>query len=459
MATSKNKKPVTVNNAKGKTVYDPNKRTITTYNKKGKTVVDKDIYSDKAGTTVYNKKGSVRKTLNNAYNYDIKNKKGQITADDPTATKGLTIAYSKKGTEIYNRSNNYKTIEDSKGRRDVPVKAPVKTPAKPKTDSKKAIPASDSRYKNMTPAQRNANTLKNVKESIGSTKKTDVKKPADTKKPVTVVNAKGKTTYDPKARTVTTYNSKGKTIVDKNPNSENYGTTVINKKGVTKKLNANDNNDPSIVTINKKGHSRTYGKKGDEQKMYAKIVKDKAGFTRYENDFIYKVDKKGEREIPRKTETKKATNLPEVKVTPPKKTTPASNNTSIEQKAKDAMSGKYGTGAARKTALGSDYAKVQAIVNKKATATKAKPTGPSKGTVATMQKNIKDEQEGRLKFDEPVASVSTKSTEVKPEVKPAAVDVDKSIDAAMKGIAKSKIMKKGGTVKMKYSGSMKTKKR
>jgi hypothetical protein len=172
-------------------------------------------------------------------------------------------------------------------------------------------------------------------------------------------------------------------------------------------------------------------------------------------DALYGKDKKTKTPETKKGPTKKATNLPEVKVTPPKKTTTTSNNTSIEQKAKDVMSGKYGTGAARKAVLGADYAKVQAIINKKATATKAKPTGPSKGTLATIQKNIKDEQEGRLKFDEPVASVSTKSTEVKPEVKPAAVDVDKSIDAAMKGIAKSKIMKKGGTVKMQYGGAPK----
>ena len=243
------------------------------------------------------------------------------------------------------------------------------------------------------------------------------------KKPVTVVNAKGKTVYDPNKRTITTYNKKGKTVEDKKTDF----TTTYNKKGSTVTMRGLP--DLSVVQ-NKKGKTvnysdgsvDTYNKKGSQ-------IKNKDGSVTTRNS-------KG--------------------IT----TTPPSNNTSIEQKAKDAMSGKYGSGAARKTALGADYDKVQAIINKKATATKAKPTGPSKGTVATMQKNIKDEQEGRLKFDEPVASSSTKSTEVKPEVKPTAVDVDKSIDDAMKAIAKSKIMRKGGTTKTMYkTGGMVTKKK
>lgn len=254
---------------------------------------------------------------------------------------------------------------------------------------------------------------------------------SDTKKPVTVVNAKGKTVYDPNKRTITTYNKKGKTVEDKKRDF----TTTYNKKGSTVTIGGLP--DTSVVQ-NKKGKTvnysngsvATYNKKGAQ-------AKNKDG----------SVTTKNSKGITTTPPAKKATNSPEVKVTPP------SNNKSIEQKAKDAMSGKYGTGAARKTTLGADYDKVQAIINKKATTTKAKPTGPSKGTLALIEKNVKDEQEGRLKFDEPVASVSTKSTEVKPEVKPTAADVDKSIDAAMKGIAKSKIMKKGGTVKMKYGGT------
>lgn len=132
------------------------------------------------------------------------------------------------------------------------TKKPVQktTPVKVKTESKKFIPASDPKYTKMTPAERNANTLKNIKESFaGPQKKTKTKKP------------------------------------------------------ITKKT--------------------------------------------------------------------------EVKKTEVKKTTPKVDNTSIEQKAKDVMSGKYGTGAARKAALGADYDKVQAIINKQSATSKPK-TAPAK---------------------------------------------------------------------------------
>ena len=134
------------------------------------------------------------------------------------------------------------------------------------------------------------------------TKKVEVKK-AEPKKPVTVVNAKGKTIYDPKDRTITTYSSKGKTVTDKNPKSENYGTTVSNKKGTIQKLNANEFGDPKTVIKNKKGASIQYYKKGDPG--YRKVVIDKSGYTAYTNEDIYKNDKKGPRYIDRKPETKK----------------------------------------------------------------------------------------------------------------------------------------------------------
>ena len=195
--------------------------------------------------------------------------------------------------------------------------------------------------------------------------------------------------------------------------------------------------------MDKKGKTETSSK--------GTTVKNKSGYKFTSKDGTVTTKNSKGTQIKNKDGSITTKNSKGITTTPPaKKTTPASNNTSIEQKAKDVMSGKYGTGAARKTALGADYDKVQAIINKKATTTKAKPTGPSKVTLALIEKNVKDEQEGRLKFDEPVASVSTKSTEVKPEVKPTAADVDKSIDAAMKGIAKSKIMKKGGATKTTY---------
>lgn len=154
------------------------------------------------------------------------------------------------------------------------------------------------------------------KKAAAPVKKAETKK-AEPKKPVTVINAKGKTIYDPKDRTITTYSNKGKTVVDKNPKSENYGTTVSNKKGTVQKLKESEKGSAKTVIKNKKGTSIQYNKKGEPG--YDKIVKDKTGFTRYSNNNIYKSDKKGSRYIKRKPETKKvetekvAAQKPEVK--------------------------------------------------------------------------------------------------------------------------------------------------
>lgn len=161
-----------------------------------------------------------------------------------------------------------------------------------------------------------------------------------------------------------------------------------------------------------------------------------------------------------KAGAKKATSTvktPEVKKTETKK--PAAtkvDNTSIEQKAKDVISGKYGSGADRKKALGADYDKVQAIINKQMASSKPKtaptnPTGPSKGTLALIEKNIKDEQEGRLKFDEPVASKMKKGGTVKMQY---GGTTKKVVDSGNQIIGKKTI-----TAQKKYGGVMKTKKR
>ena len=60
-----------------------------------------------------------------------------------------------------------------------------------------------------------------------------------------------------------------------------------------------------------------------------------------------------------------------------KPTVKTPDNTSIEQKAKDVMSGKYGNGDARKKALGSDYDAVQAIVNKQLAGKNNKSSKPA----------------------------------------------------------------------------------
>jgi len=186
------------------------------------------------------------------------------------------------------------------------------------------------------------------------------------KKPVTVVNAKGKTVDDPNKMTRTTYNKKGKTLHDPNkmtrtfynkkgktvdhydPASKNFGTTVYNKKGVTQKLEPTGAFGGATVIKNKKG-TEIYDRVNDRTETYNK----KGKTVNFSDGSVTTTNSKG------------------ITTTPPKKTTTASNNTSIEQKAKDVMSGKYGNGAARKQALGADYDKVQAIINKQMAGSKA----------------------------------------------------------------------------------------
>lgn len=178
-------------------------------------------------------------------------------------------------------------------------------------------------------------------------------KKADSKKPVTVNNAKGKTVYDPKEGSTTLYNSKGATTTYKD--SPASFSIVKNKKGQTTTYS-----DKSGNTKNKKGKT---GFNPDGTKSYTKNSK---GATYYNNDGTI-----------RRVDNKKGTTYYDKQG----KAIVSSNNTSIEQKAKDVMSGKYGSGADRKKALGADYDKVQAIINKQSATSKAK-TAPAKTVTA-----------------------------------------------------------------------------
>jgi hypothetical protein len=143
-----------------------------------------------------------------------------------------------------------------------------------------------------------------------------------------------------------------------------------------------------------------------------------------------KAKAKTKTEDAKKTETKKT----ETKKTETAKTeTKATDNTSIEQKVKDVIRGKYGTGAARKAALGADYDKVQAEVNKKMAASKLKTT-PAKTTSAKTETQ-----------DSPVEYTGPKELQMTAEQR-----MYDNIDKL-----KKEKMKKGGMVKMKYGGTMK----
>jgi hypothetical protein len=147
-----------------------------------------------------------------------------------------------------------------------------------------------------------------------------------------------------------------------------------------------------------------------------------------------------------------------------KKDTPKVNNTSIEQKAKDVMSGKYGSGAARKKALGADYDKVQAIINKQMAGSKAKSTSAKTVTApaAPEKMEIKKAQPieyagpTELAIPKPVVKEEPSRREQKREDRKEAKEYRKEA----KEDAKKEKMRKGGMVKkMQYGGVMKTKKK
>lgn len=300
-------------------------------------------------------------------------------------------------------------------------KMATKKPKTPVKSSKaKYVEPGTKAYWAMTPDQRNANTMLNIKESIAGPKKEAPKK-SDSKKPVTVVSAKGKTVYDPKARTITTYNKKGKTVEDKKSGS----TTNYSSKGATIKYEYA----PGFSIVkNKKGQTTTNSDKSGN-------IKNKKGKTGFNPDgtIIYTRDSRGKIRYDKKGNA-----------------IVSSDNTSIEQKAKDVISGKYGSGEARKKALGSDYAKVQAEVNKRMAANKPKTSAP-KTAAKTEVTKMEIKRPTKIEYSGPKELQGVTS-------KPA-VDVDKSIDSAMEAIGKSKIMKKGGMVKYKKVGTIKKSKK
>lgn len=246
--------------------------------------------------------------------------------------------------------------------------------------------ATSKNTKNMTPAQRNANTVKNIKDSLAGPKKytgisSAVKSAAKAPAGKTPVKTPVKTPAKPKTESKKAIPASDPRYKNMTPAERNANTLKNVKESVA-------------------GPKKATGIK----------------------TAVANAAKKGP--------TKKATNLPEVKVTPPKKTTPASNNTSIEQKAKDVMSGKYGSGAARKTALGADYDKVQAIINKQSSTSKAK-TASAKTVTAPEKMEIK--KAGPIEYTGP--------TEL-------AMTAEQKMNANIDKLKKEK-MKKGGIVKSK----------
>lgn len=150
-----------------------------------------------------------------------------------------------------------------------------------------------------------------------------------------------------------------------------------------------------------------------------------------------------------KAETKKDTQKPtnqkakqeKAKNTQTKKedTTPKKESFDLDTEVKNVMRGKYGTGAARKAALGDNYAKVQAEINKRMASAKPKST-PAKETpkAAEAPEKMEIRRPGSIDYTGP---------------KELAMTAEQRMYQNMDKLKESQ-MKKGGMVKMKRGGQL-----
>lgn len=171
-----------------------------------------------------------------------------------------------------------------------------------------------------------------------------------------------------------------------------------------------------------------------------------------------------------KAETKKDTQKPtnqkakqeKAKNTQTKKedTTPKKESFDLDTEVKNVMRGKYGTGAARKAALGDNYAKVQAEINKRMASAKPKST-PAKETPKTVEAPEKMEirRPGSIDYTGPKELQGVKSPAYSGSGLGAMERAEKEFEE--KGFRKGGMvkMKRGGMIKKKFGGVMKTKKR
>jgi hypothetical protein len=422
----KKKGTKTVLDKRGKTVTDYKNKTTTTYNKKGKTIVDKRPRY--GGTTVINEKGSRFKS---AY----KDLGKQETVKDKKGTRfyhndKLAIETTKEGRKYYYPDGTVH-LANSKGSKDITPKKETKTENK-MADKKNTGNKSNTGIKpvtgKITPV---SGKIEPVNYKPGNSKSSS-QKPSSNKSA-----SSSKTKQAPK---------KEKGFVDKANDFIDWAfRDAANKKvgEVNKSVQSKlDSTRKKVGDVNKKVQKDLdpYRKKAADLN---KSVQKKLDPVR---DALYGKDKKT------KTSEKKVTppiSKAPVNKTPAKKdTAPKKESFNLDAEVKKTMSGAYGSGSARKEALGSNYSKVQAEINKRAAASKPKASAPK--TVAKPEL-IKME----IKKPGKIESTGPKELQGVTPPKPA-VDVDKSIDAAMEAIGKSKIMRKGGNVKSKTMNKMKT---
>lgn len=499
----KKKGTKTVLDKRGKTVYNPKERTTTTYNKKGKTIVDNNPKSKNYGTTVVNKKG-VQQKLKPTESSDaatvIKNKKGVSIQFNKKGEPGYTkIVYDKFGKRRYgnesinflNKKGEY-TIDRKPEETKTENKMANKKPNVNKFNYKgknyeyrqigkdqgrfylngKLVPTRfdnriEEEHVRLNPGLYNINDSKKETENkmANSKDKTNKKSSSNSGiKPVTgkIQPVTGK--IEPVNYKSSGSKSSQKSSSNKNASSSKTKQAPKKEKGFIDKANDfvdwafRDAANKKVGEVNKSVQSKldsTRKKVGDVNK---KVQKDLDPYRKKAADLNKTVQKKLDpvREaVYGKDKTPNKSNTGTKKVTPPiskapvkKESQPKKESFNLEEAVKKTMSGGYGSGTARKEALGANYSKVQAEINKRTAANKPKKTESK--TVAKPE-SIRME----IRKPEMIKYQGSKELQGVTPSKPA-VDVDKSIDAAMDAIGKSKIMRKGGNVKSNKLNKMKT---
>jgi hypothetical protein len=199
------------------------------------------------------------------------------------------------------------------------------------------IKPSDPRYKKLTPAQRNANTLLNLKNSVKpAPAKPMAKKPTTTSKGKTsidkdgnkvVIDSNGKTVTSKDKSSITYYNKRGKTTIKSD--SDGFTTkSVVNKKG--RSLSYIDDGSKSLY--NKKGKMNIGPWGSSLTNKSGRSIKREDGSSSY---ISFKKDIRYDKDSPGKITARNATTYEPIKPTPTKKpTAPAAKPTPTKAPAK-----------------------------------------------------------------------------------------------------------------------------
>ena len=171
---------------------------------------------------------------------------------------------------------------------------------------------------------------------------------------------------------------------------------------------------------------------GDKSKKKSNAAGKTKNVTKTKKEQIKKVEQKP--------------TLQKTKTAPLKKeeSTPKQESFNLDTEVKNVMSGKYGTGAARKAALGDNYGKVQAEINKRMAASKPKTTPSATSNTTTTEKQTTPDK-AEIRRPGPIAYSGPKELQMTAEQRMNA-NIDKLAEKKKYG---GVIKKKGGSVKSK----------